>query len=59
MKRMFGYILAGIGAVAAIVGAVHVVQGESDKIVFKGVKALYIGLAGVAAFVLGLVTARD
>lgn len=58
MKRLIGYILAGIGAVGTIAGAYHVATGHSNQLLY-GIKALYVGLGGIALLVLGLTTARD
>lgn len=59
MKRLLGYIIAGVGAVATLIGAYHVLIGESMRVIVGGFRAMYIGLAGVALLVLGLVAARD
>jgi hypothetical protein len=59
MKKGFGVIMAVIGGVAALAGIYYVVMGQSNHLVIGGIKALYVGLAGVGLFVIGLTTARD
>ncbi len=59
MKRILAYILVGVGGVAALAGVYHVVMGQSGKHIFYDIKAMYVGLAGLAMLVIGLTQARD
>ena len=59
MKKFFGYLCGGLGAAAALWGAYHVATGQSNKILFDSIKAMYLGLAGLAFLVLGFVWIRD
>ena len=63
MKRFFGLLLAGAGAVAALWGGYHVVMGESSTHVAItsdfSLSAMAAWLIGGAVFTVGLVWCRD